>query len=154
MKLEELMVAKIPAKVDVCDTPGLEDCVGFWVEINMLSKKERVDMLKRCTKTSINPKTRVKEEKLDETLYNVEFAKAVVTNWGGLKLDYLQLLLPIDTKGKDLDAELEYSEENALSLLDNSPLFNAWLIDALDDSDNFRTRSDGEIETKTGKISN
>lgn len=154
MKLEELMVAKIVAKVNVSDTVGLEDCTGFWVEINMLSKKERVDMFKRCTKTTVNPKTRVKEEKLDEALYNAEFARAVVTNWGGLKLDYLQLLLPIDTADKDLQEELEYSEENALLLLDNSPLFNAWLIDALDDSENFRARSDGKVENSTGEISN
>jgi len=53
-------------------------------------------------------------------------------------LEHLQTLLLIDTSGKDLAQELEYSEENAETLVSSSTEFDTWLNEVVFDLDNFR----------------
>lgn len=150
MNLEELIVGKVSAIVPY----NKEEMPGFWVEINNLSDKERQNMVKRCTTQKYNREFKTTNASLDEDRYNTEFAREVIVNWGGLKYDYLQMLVTMKLDPKDLDKELAYSEANALTLLKNSTAFNVWLVEALGDLDNFRVRADGEAEDETGEVSN
>ena len=116
---------------------------GFSVEVVNLSRKELTALRKKCTTTKFNRRTRQPEENLDEEKFVTEFSNASVKNWKGLTLEKLQDLLLIDIGDQDPKAELEYSPENAETLVNNSSEFDTWLNEVVFDLDNFRTESKG-----------
>jgi len=143
MELKSLLV---DSKTTWVEFPGLE---GFEVELANLSRKELVNLRKRCTQNKFNRKTRGFEESLDEDKFLVEFTDATVKGWKGLKLEYLEDLLLVDLKGQDPKTELEYSSDNAKSLVENSNEFDNWLNEVVFDLDNFRTAEQGKNKGKT-----
>ena len=58
-------------------------------------------------------------------------------------MEKLQDLLLIDIGDQDPKSELEYSPENAETLVNNSSEFDTWLNEVVFDLDNFRTQSKG-----------
>jgi len=137
MNLKQLMV---DTKAVWVDFQGLD---GFQVEVVNLSRKELSALRKKCTTTKFDRKTRQAVEDIDEEKFVTEFTGAVVKNWKGLKLSYLESLLLVDIDGKDPAKELEYSIENAETLVSSSTEFDTWLNEVVFDLDNFRTG--GEI---------
>ena len=114
MDLKSLLV---DSKTTWAEFPGLD---GFEVELANLSRKELVNLRKKCTSNKFNRKTRAFEEILDDEKFVKEFAGATVKNWKGLKLSYLEDLILVDLKGQDLNKEMEYTFEfmdNFLCLL-------------------------------------
>ena len=91
----------------------------------------------RSVKQVLNKRTRAYEEQLDNDKFLVEYAKAVVKGWKGLKYSYLEELLLVDTSEVDPNDELEYTQENAEILLKNSGDFDTWVSDQLGDLENF-----------------
>ena len=81
-----------------------------------------------------------------------EFTKAVVKGWKGLTLEHLETLLLIDMTGKDGSEELDYTSDNAETLVSSSTEFDTWLNEVVFDLDNFRTGSEGTTVQKTGKV--
>ena len=133
MELKSLLV---DSKTTWVEFPGLD---GFEVELANLSRKELVALRKKCTANTFNRKTRGFEETLNDEKFVKEFTKATVKNWRGLKLKYLEDLVLVDLKGQDATTALEYTEENALLLVENSSEFDNWLNEVVFDLDNFRT---------------
>ena len=74
---------------------------------------------------------------------------ATVKGWKGLNLEYLEDLLLVDLSGQDPQKELDFSEENALQLVENSTEFDNWLNEVVFDLDNFRTKSEGKNKETT-----
>ena len=74
---------------------------------------------------------------------------ATVKGWKGLKLEYLEDLLLVDLSKQDPQKELDFSEENALQLVENSTEFDNWLNEVVFDLDNFRTKSEGKNKETT-----
>lgn len=146
MKLQDLMVA---TKSVWLEYPG---CPGFEVEVANLSKKELIALRKRCVYTKFDRKTRQPIEELNEDKFAKEFTEAVIKNWKGFKLKYLEDLLLVDLKGNDPDAELEFSQEQAETLITNSTEFDNWINDVVFDLDNFRGRTDKSDVGKTGTV--
>ena len=107
MELKSLLV---DSKTTWVEFPGLD---GFEVELANLSRKELVNLRKKCTTNKFNRKTRGFEESLDEDKFVKEFSEATIKNWKGLKLSYLEDLVLVDLKNQDLDKELDFSSENA-----------------------------------------
>jgi len=135
MELKKLI---INTKAVWVDFPGLS---GFEVEVANLSRKELTGLRKKCLSSKFDRKTRQVVENLDEEKFIVEFTRAVVKNWRGLKLEHLETLLLIDMDGKDPSEELEYTEDNAEILVNSSTEFDTWLNEVVFDLDNFRTSS-------------
>ncbi len=135
MELKKLMVDTKSVWVDFT---GID---GFSVEVVNLSRKELTALRKKCTTTKFNRRTRQPEENLDEEKFVTEFSNASIKNWKGLTLEKLQDLLLIDIGDQDPKAELEYSPENAETLVNNSSEFDTWLNEVVFDLDNFRTES-------------
>jgi len=144
MELKKLI---INTKAVWVDFPGLS---GFEVEVANLSRKELTGLRKKCLSSKFDRKTRQVVENLDEEKFVVEFTRAVVKNWRGLKLEHLETLLLIDMEGRDPSEELDYTEDNAEILVNSSTEFDTWLNEVVFDLDNFRTgatvRSDREVE--------
>ena len=145
MELKSLLVDSKTAWVEF---PGME---GFEVELANLSRKELVNLRKKCTTNKFDRKTRAFNEELDEGKFLSEFTKAVVKGWKGLKLKYLEDILLVDLSGQDPEKEMDYSYENAKVLVENSAEFDNWLNEVVFDLENFRSGSEGE-DPKPAKV--
>jgi len=146
MDLKKLMV---DTKAVWVDFPGLK---GFEVEVANLSRKELTGLRKKCTTTKYDRKTRQAVETLDEDKFITEFSKSVIKNWKGLTLEHLETLLLVDIDGQDPKKELEFSEENAETLVSSSTEFDTWLNEVVFDLDNFRTGSKGPAPKSAGQV--
>lgn len=146
MELKKLM---IDTKSVWIDFPGLS---GFQVEVANLSRKELTGLRKKCTGQKFDRKTRQVIESLDEEKFVTEFTKSVVKSWKGLTLEYLETLLLIDMGGQNPEEELEYTADNAETLVSSSTEFDTWLNEVVFDLDNFRTGSKGTTTGKAGKV--
>lgn len=146
MKLQDLMVDTKSAWIEF---PG---CSGFEVEVANLSRKELVALRKRCVSTKFDRKTRQPEEVLDEEKFVREFTEAVIKNWKGFKLKYLEELLLVDLSKHDPEEELPYDLDQAQILIQNSTEFDTWVNEVVFDLDNFRNRSNRRNVGKTGKV--
>ena len=144
MELKNLLV---DSKTTWVEFPGLEN---FEVELANLSRKELVSLRKKCTTNKFNRKTRAFEESLDDDKFVKEFTQATVKGWKGLQLGYLEDLLLVDLKGQNPETELDFTEENALLLVENSSEFDNWLNEVVFDLDNFRSEPKREVPKKTG----
>ena len=133
MDLKKLMVDTKAAWVDF---PGLK---GFEVEVVNLSRKELTGLRKKCTTTKFDRKTRQAVEDLDEEKFITEFSRSVIKNWKGLTLEHLETLILVDIGEQDPKSELEFTEENAETLVSSSTEFDTWLNEVVFDLDNFRT---------------
>jgi len=133
MELKSLLV---DSKTTWVEFPGLD---GFEVELANLSRKELVALRKKCTQQKFNRKTRAFEETLDDDKFVKEFTNSTVKGWKGLQLCFLEDLVLVDLKGQDTTTLLEYTEENALLLVENSSEFDNWLNEVVFDLENFRT---------------
>jgi len=146
MELKSLLV---DSKTTWVEFPGLGN---FEVELANLSRKELVSLRKRCTTNKFNRKTRAFEETLDEEKFVKEFAESTVKGWKGLKLKFLEDLLLVDLTGKDREMEMEYTQENAQLLVENSSEFDNWLNEVVFDLENFRSGSEGESTGQTTTV--
>jgi len=147
MDLKSLLV---DSKTTWVEFPGLD---GFEVELANLSRKELVNLRKRCTTNKFNRKTRQFEDELNDDKFVVEFTKATVKDWKGLKLGYLEDLILVDLKGENPDDEMEYTQENAQVLVENSSEFDNWLNEVVFDLENFRSKKQGDTVQKTETVS-
>ena len=147
MELKKLMVDTKSVWVDFT---GID---GFSVEVVNLSRKELTAIRKKCTTTKFNRRTRQPEENLDEEKFVTEFSNASIKNWKGLTLERLQDLLLIDIGDQDPKSELEYSQENAETLVTNSSEFDTWLNEVVFDLDNFRSKTEGRSNKPVRKSS-
>jgi len=144
MELKSLL---LDSKTTWVEFPGL---IGFEVELANLSRKELVNLRKKCTINKFNRKTRQFEDELNDDKFVIEFTKATVKNWRGLKLDYLEDLLLVDLKGQNPETQMDYSEENAQTLVENSSEFDNWLNEVVFDLENFRSKEQ-DTDTKKAK---
>ena len=83
-------------------------------------------------------------QELNEAKFLQEFSSAVIKNWKGLKLSYLEDLILVDLKGQDVNKEMDYTPENAIVLVENSSEFDNWLNEVVFDLDNFRSPEQGQ----------
>jgi hypothetical protein len=147
MELKSLL---LDSKTTWVEFPGL---IGFEVELANLSRKELVNLRKKCTINKFNRKTRQFEDELNDDKFVIEFTKATVKNWRGLKLDFLEDLLLVDLKGQDPEKQMDYSEENAQTLVENSSEFDNWLNEVVFDLENFRSKEQEDNTEKAEPIS-
>jgi hypothetical protein len=132
--LRLLKTLLVPSKSLEVEYPGMPD---FKVQVSFLSRETLQTIRKKATKTSF--KNRQPVEELNDDLFLDLYVKASLKGWSGLKLKYLEQLAPVDLTGQDPDAELEYSEENALYLMKNSSNFDSFISEQVTDLGNFST---------------
>lgn len=133
LSLKSLLV---PSKEVEADYPGLPD---FKVKLTFLSRETLVAIRKKATKVTF--KNRQPVEELDDELFLKLYVAATVKGWKGFKLKYVEKLAPIDIGSVDPESELEYSEENALTIMSNSTDFDAFVSDIVSDLGNFPSSS-------------
>lgn len=122
----------VPSKSVTVEYPGMP---GFTIDVCFLSRETLQSIRKKATKTSF--KNRQPIEELNDDLFLELYVKASIKGWKGFKLTYLEQLAPVDVSGEDSDAELDYSEENALMLMKASTNFDAFISEQVTDLGNF-----------------
>jgi hypothetical protein len=134
LSLKSLLV---PSKTVEAEFPGFP---GFQVQLSFLSRETLVSIRKKATKTSF--KNRTATEELNDELFLQLYVQASIKGWKGFKLAYLEQLAPVDLSAqKDMDLELEYSEDNALFLMKLSANFDSWVSEQVTDLGNFQNSS-------------
>ena len=123
-----------PSKTVTIDFPGYN---GMTVDLCYLAREELVKLRKRCVTTKFNKKTRQPEEDLDEERFLVEYCKAVIKGWKGLKYKYLEELLLVDISALDPEDELIFTQENSELLMRNASDFDTWVTETVSDLENF-----------------
>ena len=123
-----------PSKTVGIEFPGME---GFEVKLTYLAREELLKLRNRSVTQVLNKRTRAYEEQLDNDKFLVEYSKAVIKGWTGLKYKYLEELLLVDTSKLNLEDELEYTEENAELLMKNSGDFDNWVSETVGELENF-----------------
>jgi len=123
-----------PSKTVTVDYPTLN---GFSVDLCYLAREELIKLRSRCVSQKLNRKTRAFEETLDEDKFLTEYCKAVIKGWKGLKYKYLEELLLVDISGLNPEDELEFSVENAETLMKNGSDFDTWVTEVTGDLENF-----------------
>jgi hypothetical protein len=109
----------------------------FTIDLAFLSRETLQTIRKKATKTTF--KNRQPVDELNDDLFLELYVKASIKGWSGLKLKYLEQLVPVDLTGQDVNAELEYNEENALYLMKNSTNFDSFVSEQVTDLGNFST---------------
>ena len=123
-----------PSKTVSMEMPGFE---GFEVKLTYLAREELLKLRNRSVKQVLNKKTRAYEEQLDNDKFLVEYCKAIIKGWKGLKYKYLEELLLVDTSEVNLEDELEWTHENAEILMKNSGDFDNWVSETVAELENF-----------------
>ena len=123
-----------PSKTVAVDYPSLE---GFTVNICYLAREELLKLRNKCLSQKLNRKTRAFEDTLDEDKFLTEYCKAVIKGWSGMKYKYLEELLLVDISGVDPEQELDFSQENAETLMKNASDFDTWVTEVTGDLEHF-----------------
>jgi len=126
----------VPSKTVEVDYPGMP---GFKINLSFLSREVLSTIRKKSTKTTF--KNRQPTEELNDEIFLELYVREAVKGWSGLKLSYLEQLAPIDLTGQDMEAELDFSDENALYLMKSSSNFDAFVSEQVTDLGNFSTNS-------------
>jgi len=123
-----------PSKTVTVDYPGMS---GFTVDLCYLAREELLKLRNRCLAQKFNRKTRAFDEQLDEDKFLVEYVKAVIKGWTGLKYSYLEELLLVDISSLNPEDTLEYNQENAETLMKNAADFDTWVTEVTGELENF-----------------
>ena len=123
-----------PSKTVTVDYPGMN---GFTVDLCYLAREELIKLRNRCLSQKFNRKTRAFDEQLDEDKFLIEYVKAVIKGWKGLKYSYLEELLLVDISSLDPEDYLEFSQENAETLMKNAADFDTWVTEVTGELENF-----------------
>lgn len=133
----------VPSKAAEVEYPGLPD---FKVNVAFLSRETLQNLRKKSTTTSY--KNRQPVESLNDDLFLELYVKASVKGWSGLKLSYLEQLVPVDLTGQDPNQQVEFSDDNALFLMKNSLNFDSFVSEQVTDLGNFTTSNSPKVATK------
>ena len=123
-----------PSKTVSIDFPDMD---GFSVDLCYLARDELLKLRTRCLKQKFNKKTRAFEEQLDEDTFLVEYVKAIIKGWRGLKYKYLKELMLVNVENLKEEDELPFTRENAELLMKNSLDFDTWITETVGDLENF-----------------
>lgn len=134
MSALSLKTLLVPSKEVEVEFPGLP---GFKINVAFLSRETLQKMSKKCT--VISYKGNKSSEKVNDELFLELYVAATVKGWTGLKLKYLQELCPVDIGDNDPEAELPYSQEDALDLMKGSTRFDSFVSEQISDLGNFNT---------------
>lgn len=118
----------------------------FIVKLNYISREELQGIRKQASVIKYNPVTRQREDTVESDVFLEEYVRKAVKDWSGLTMEIVAKLVPIDTKGQDLNSVVPFTEDDALWLVKNSPDFDAWFSDMMNQVDVFTREEKEEVK--------
>lgn len=141
MNLKELVVKEV-----IKDVVYDKD-YNVVVKLKYIPRSEVQNIMNRNTKIEFNKKTHKSEEVLDGEKLTKDMARTVVKGWTGITYKYLSTVVVLDmSKITDPEAEVEFSDDNLMFLIEQSYDFGSWLIDTVRDASNFSEKKEAEIK--------
>ena len=113
------------------------DIEGFKIELVYLNREDLQKIRNRSLTFKFNKRTRQREEEIDNDKFLAAYCERALKGWKGLKVKHLPLLLPVDISGDDGEEEIPYSQEEALSLITNSTVFDQFVTDTMNEFEQF-----------------
>lgn len=136
MELKNLISTSKTIKIE---HPELE---GFVVELQYIPREKLRKIADRATTQKFSKKTHQPEEQIDNARFLEMYVEELIKGWTGLKYKYLPDLLPVDLEViESEDGELEFSIDNAITLMKNSTNFDSWISSVVGDVTNFNKSS-------------
>lgn len=140
-KIKSLLVKETSTWVEYPDIDGFE------VNLRFLTREDLLKIRNASLTLKFNKRTRQKEEEVDSAKFIENYAEKAIAGWRGLKIKHLPILVPVDITGLNPNDEVEYSEEDAVEILKNSPAFDQFVSDTLNDFEQF-SRKKAEDDVK------
>ena len=140
-KIKSLLVKETSTWVEYPDIDGFE------VNLRFLTREDLLKIRNASLTLKFNKRTRQKEEEVDSAKFIENYAEKAIAGWRGLKIKHLPLLVPVDIAGLNPNDEVEYSEEDAVEILKNSPAFDQFVSVTLNDFEQF-SRKKAEDDVK------
>ena len=131
VSLKSLMT---PSKTVTIEYPRFK---GMTVDLCYLAREELVKLRKRCLSTKWDKKSHQPLEEMDDDKFIVEYCKAVIKGWKGLKYSYLEELLLVDVSALDPEDTLPFTPDNSELLMKNATDFDTWVTEMVGDLENF-----------------
>ena len=123
------------------------DSNGFYVNLAYLSRDKLVKIRNRSLVVKFNKRSRQREEEVDNEKFLEEYSREVIKGWRGLTIRELARIMPVETSNANLDQEVPYTQEDALALLQGSPIFDQFVTDCMNDFELFeREKADTQIK--------
>lgn len=116
------------------DFPDIE---GFKVNLRFVAREDLIKIRSASLTYKFNKRTRQREEEVDSAKFLENYATRAIAGWSGLKIKHLPNLLPVDIAGMNGEEAVDFSEEEAIDLLKNSPVFDQFVTDSLNDFEQF-----------------
>ena len=113
------------------------DIPGFEVNLRFITREELLKIRTASLTFKFNKRTRQREEEVDSAKFLENYAERAIADWKGLKIKHLPSLMPVDISGFKPDEEVEFSTEEAVEMLKNSPIFDQFVTDPLNDFEQF-----------------
>lgn len=132
MSISNIKTLLVPNKTVETEFPGLP---GFKIKLCFLSRETLTTIRKKSTKTVF--KNRQMTEDFDEDLFLQLYVQNTIKGWSGLTLEHLSKLVPIELADQDPKTLVDFSDENALSLMKNSTNFDSFITEQVTDLGNF-----------------
>lgn len=132
MSISNIQTLLVPNKTVETEFPGLP---GFKINLCFLSRETLNTIRKKSTKTVF--KNRQTTEDFDEDLFLKLYVQHTIKGWRGLTLEHLAKLVPIELGDQDPKTEVDFSDDNALSLMKNSTNFDSFITEQVTDLGNF-----------------
>ena len=131
VSLKSLMT---PSKTVAVEFPRFKDMT---VDLCYLAREELVKLRKKCLTTKWDKKSHQPIEEFDDEKFIIEYCKAVIKGWKGLKYSYLEELLLVDISGLNPEDCLPFTQDNAELLMKNANDFDTWVTETVGDLENF-----------------
>ena len=127
-------------------TVEFPDIDGFEIELVYLNRDDLMKIRNRSLTYKFNKRTRQREEEIDNDRFLEHYSQKAIKDWKGLKAKHLPVLFPADISSMDPEEDIEYNEEDALELLLNSPIFDQYITDCMNDFEQFSVKKAKENE--------
>ena len=114
--------------------PDIEE---FVISLVYLNREDLMKIRNQSLSYKFNKRTRQREEEVDNDKFLSGYCDRAIKGWKGLKVKHLPMLLPVDISDMDSDESIEYSAEEALSLISNSTVFDQFITDTMNEFEQF-----------------
>lgn len=123
------------------------DIEGFEVNLRFVTREDLLKIRAASLTYKFNKRTRQREEEVDSAKFLEVYAERAISDWRGLKVKHLPMLLPVDISSMNPEESVDYTAEDAVELLKNSPIFDQFITDTLADFEQF-SRKKAEDDAK------
>ena len=147
-KIASLMATETVVDVEF---PDIEE---FVISLVYLNREDLMKIRNASLTFKFNKRTRQREEEIDNDKFLAAYCERAIKGWKGLKVKHLPLLLPVDISGDDGEEEIPYSQEEALSLITNSTVFDQFVTDTMNEFEQFSiTKKETDLKNLKGSSS-